>query len=150
MALHDRTPVALGALLACFLVAGLVAKRLTPDQVVTAPALPDLSGAQMVEIRDAGGRTTLSGEFRARTDPLGNVELDAGLVGNRGQRVIGEVEIEIPGPSSMTMEQELEIDIIEVQPSAKFSLYIDDREVTTFVTDDRGSIDIEIHAAAPR
>ena len=143
---RDKTPVALGVLLSGFLVAGVAAAWVTPKYSMAAPGLPDLSGAQIVEIRDANGRTVLSGDFRSRTDALGNIEMDAALVDRRGRRVIGEVEIELPGPNSIVPEQELEIDIIEVEANAKFSVYIDDHEVTTFTTDDRGSIDIEVHA----
>jgi hypothetical protein len=142
---RDKAPWALAVLLAAFLVAGVAAARLNQYSKAE-PGFPDLSGAQIVEIRDARGKTVLSGEFRSRTDALGNIEMDAALRDRGGRRVIGEVEIEIPGPNSIVPEQELEIDIIEVEPNAKFSLYLDDREVTTFTTDDRGSIDIELHA----
>jgi hypothetical protein len=132
---HDRMPVALAALLAAFLVVGLAAARLGPAPPSSVASLPDLSGAQFVEVRDASGRTVLSGEFRERTDPMGS-----------GRRVIGEIEIEIPGPSALGQEQELEIDIIEIEKNAKHSLFVDDREVAIFTTDDRGSIDMEVHS----
>jgi len=142
---YDRMPLALAVLLFAFLGVGLAVSRLVP-QTAPAASLPDLSDAQLVEVRNAAGRTVLSGEFRDRTDPLGNVEKDAALVDRRGRRVIGEVEIEIPGPSALLEGQELEIDIIEIEKSAKHSLFIDDREVVTFITDDRGSIDMEIQS----
>lgn len=142
-------PVALAALLAVFLVAGLAASRLLPGVAGDAASLPDLSGAQLVEVRNASGRTVLSGELRDRTDALGNVEKDAALYNRQGRRVIGEIEIELPGPSSMMGLQELEIDIIELEPNAKHSLFVDDREVAVFTTDDRGSIDIELQSGPP-
>jgi hypothetical protein len=145
----DRTPIALAALLGGFLVAGLGGSRLMSGTASPASGLPDLSSAQIVEIRDARGRTVLSGDFRERTDPMGNIEKDAALVDRRGRQVIGEVEIEIPGPAS-TSTQELEIDIIQIEPNAKYSVYVDDSEIATFTTDDRGSIDTEIHAAVKR
>ena len=137
--------------LGVFLVAGLAASRLGPTATAPAANLPDLSGAQIVEVRDAGGRTVLSGEFRDRTDALGNTEKDVALVDRRGRRVIGEIEIEVPGPSGVNTAQELEIDIIDIDPNAKFALFIDDREVLAFTTDDRGSVDMEVHGtpAAP-
>jgi hypothetical protein len=144
---YDRMPAALVGLLAAFLVAGLLASRLVPAAGEAGSTLPDLSQAQLVEIRDARGRTVLSGEFREREDPLGNITRDAGLVDRPGHHVIGEIEINIPGPHSIAPGQELEIDIIEMKPNAKYSLFIDDREIATFTTDDRGSIDMEIHAA---
>ena len=142
-------PVALVGLLAVFLAAGLAASRLLPHASTGAASLPDLSGAQLVEVRNATGRTVLSGELRERTDALGNVEKDAALYDRRGRRVIGEIEIELPGPTNMAALQELEIDIIELQPNTKHSVFVDDREVATFTTDDRGSIDIELHSAPP-
>ena len=143
---YDRIPTALVLLLAAFGVAGLLASRVATPAAAAKASLPDLSGAQLVEIRNAEGRTVLSGEFRERTDALGNIEKDAALVDRRGRQVIGEVEIEIPGPNAMNPAQELEIDIIEVEPNAKHAIFIDDREVTTFTTDDRGSIDMEVHS----
>jgi hypothetical protein len=143
---YDRMPLALAILLAAFLGVGLAAGRFTTSAANGGSALPDLSGAHIAEIRNASGRTILSGEFRDRTDSLGNTEKDAALVDSRGRRVIGEVEIEIPGPNAMQSAQELEIDIIEVEPNAKHALFIDDREIATFTTDDRGSIDIEVES----
>lgn len=147
---YDRMPLALAALLGVFVIAGLaVATLISGGADPRAPTLPDLSGAQLVEIRDASGRTILTGEFRSHTDPIGNVEKDAALVDRRGRRVIGHVEVELPGPQSMHQPQELEIDIIGIAPSAKFSVFIDDREAATFITDDRGHVDVEISGAAP-
>jgi hypothetical protein len=108
-------------------------------------ALGDLSQAQVVEIRDDRGQTVLSGEFRERTDPLGNVEKDAALADARGQQVIGEVEVEINARESEP-HQELEVDIIKLAPAARFTVVIDDRAVATFTTDDRGSVDFEMES----
>jgi hypothetical protein len=146
---YDRIPIALVALLTGFLVAGVAAARFTPPNAEAQPSLPDLSSAHFVEVRNASGRTVLSGEFREREDPLGNMEKDAALVDRRGRRVIGEIEIEVPGPNAIHSTQELEIDIIEIDPNAKYSVFVDDREVTTFTTDDRGSIDLELNSAMP-
>jgi hypothetical protein len=110
-------------------------------------SLPDMSSAEIVEIRSFSGDAVLTGELRPHTDSLGHVEKDAALIDRRGNEVIGEVEIEIPGPDAPNPRQELEIDIIKLAPSAAFELFIDNRPVTTFVTDDRGSIDLEIEAA---
>jgi hypothetical protein len=145
----DRLPLSLVLLLGLFLAAGIAAAPFVPAQQPTAASLPDLSGASIVEIRDAAGRTVLSGEFRTRTDPLGNEEKDAALTDRTGQRVVGEVEVEIPGPEAATPEQELEIDIIRIAPNGKFAVFIDDREVLTLMSDDRGSVDLEITSASP-
>lgn len=140
----DRMPFSLLLFLALCITAGVIAAPYVPERPTTAEQLPDLSDASIVEIRDAGGRTVLSGEFRSHTDALGNVEKDAALSDGKGQQVVGEVEIEIPGPEAANPHQELEIDIIRVAPNGKFSVFIDDREVLTFMSDDRGSIDVEI------
>ena len=110
--------------------------------------LGDLSDAQMVEVRDTSGRTVLSGEFRARTAPSGKIEKDAALTDRSGSKVIGEVEIEIPPPDAPGRPQELEIDIITLAPRMTYTVVVDDRPITTFTTDDRGSIDVEIESGA--
>ena len=111
--------------------------------VVTPVQLDNISEAHLVEIRDHRGVAVLTGEFRSRTDPLGNAEKDAALYG-RGRRVIGEVELEIPAEGRTDRRPELEVDIIELAPNATFTVVIDDREVGRFTTDDRGSIDVEL------
>ena len=111
---------------------------------VTAVTLGDVSGASLVEIRDDQGMTVLSGEFRSRTDALGNTEKDAALMDSQGRRVIGEVEVEIPAKGRADRRPELEVDIIELKPNATFTVVIDDTPVGRFTTDDRGSIDVEL------
>jgi hypothetical protein len=144
---YDRIPLALVGLLAVFLAVGLAAARLGPLPFAATSALPDLSNAHFVEVRDAAGRTVLSGEFRERVDALGNIEKDAALVERGGRHVIGEVEIGLPGPTAAISGQSLDIDIIELQPNAKHSIVIDDREVAALTADDRGSIDVKLHSA---
>ena len=107
-------------------------------------ALGDVSEAQIVEIRDAGGRPILSGEFRATVDAVGNTEKDAALIDGRGRAVIGEVELEIPAPSRKNRRTELEVDIMGLPPRGIFTVVIDDRVVSTFAADDRGSVDMEL------
>lgn len=138
----------LSGVLSVFLLAGVLVARFAP----LAPGgatLGDLSNAEVVEIRDAEGHVALSGEFRAGTDALGNIEKDAALVGRDGRRVVGEIEVEIPGPQSAHSRQKLEIEIIRIAPLATFGVYIDGRHVTSFTADDRGSVDLEIESAAP-
>ena len=106
--------------------------------------LPDLSEAQFVEIRDASGHPLLMGEFRTRTDPMGNVEKDAALADPSGAKVIGEIEIDIPRADASDPRQELEVDIIRLTPNATLRVFVNDRHVATFTTDDRGSVDFEI------
>ena len=145
---YDRMPFALAGLLAAFLAGGIAVasfRAVAPEAAVT---LPDLSHAQLAEVRDASGRTVLTGEFRERIDALGNTERDAALIDRRGRRVIGEIEIDIPGPNAMSALQELDIDIIGIEPSAKYALFVDDREVATFTTDDRGGIDMKVHSGS--
>ena len=115
---YDRIPLALIGLLAAFLAIGLAAARFGPAGPSATDTLPDLSTAQLVEVRDASGRTVLSGEFRERVDALGNIEKDAALVERGGRHVIGEIEIGIPGPTAMMSGQELDIDIIELRPKS--------------------------------
>ena len=145
---YDRVPLALIGLLAVFLLAGLIASRFTTVAPAAGATLPDLSGAHVVEVRDASGRSVLSGEFRERVDATGNMERDAALVERGGRHVIGKIEVSVPGPNAMTQAQELDVDIIELNPNAKYAVFIDDREAATFNADDRGSIDMKVHFLA--
>ncbi len=106
--------------------------------------LGDVSSADLVEIRNHGNDTVLSGEFRVRQDMLGNTELDAALHDRDGDAVIGEVEIEIPVAGRGDRRPELEVDIIGLAPRETFTVAIDDRIVGSFTTDDRGSVDMEL------
>lgn len=116
-----------------------------PADAVMAPvAIGKISNAEMVEVRDSNNVAVLSGEFRVRRDSLGNREFDAALRDSRGQTVIGEVELEIPAPGRENRRPELEIDIISLPPRQQFTVVIDDRAVGSFVTDDRGSVDMEL------
>ena len=107
-------------------------------------ALGDASSSHLVEIHDESGKSVLYGEFRSRVDRLGNTEKDAALFDRRGRNVIGEVEIEVPAPGRQDRRPELEIDIIGLPPRQTFSIVIDDRVVGQFITDDRGSVDMEV------
>ena len=146
---YDRIPLGLVSLLAAFLVVGLAASRFGPVTPAAMPTLPDLSTAQVVEVRDVSGRTVLSGEFREHIDAVGNIEKDADLVERGGRHVIGEIEIGIPGPAAMPSGQELDIDIIELRPNTKHSIFIDDREVAALTADDRGSINVKLRSSPP-
>jgi hypothetical protein len=106
--------------------------------------LANVAEAEFVEIRDHRGVTVLSGEFRSHVDALGNTEKDAALMDRRGRRVVGEVELELPADGREDRRPELEVDIIELAPRQTFAVVIDDRQVATFATDDRGSIDMEL------
>jgi hypothetical protein len=116
------------------------AKASAPSPMV----LGDVSEAHIVEIRDLGGRTVLSGEFRSAVDRLGNTEKDAALSDGGGRLVIGEVEVEIPAAGRENRRPELEVDIIGLPPRETFTVVIDDRIVGRFTTDDRGSVDMEL------
>jgi hypothetical protein len=113
----------------------------------TAPSalvLGDVSEAHIVEIRNQRGDVVVSGEFRSSVDPLGNTEKDAALIDRRGRHVVGEVELEIPPATREDRRVELEVDIIGLPGRETFAVVIDDRTVSTFTTDDRGSIDMEL------
>ena len=128
-------------LLAIGFVGRLIAGTPVSAQAVS---LGDLNNAHLVEIRDASGAVVLSGEFRSRVDSLGNTEKDAELTNQRGATVIGEVEIELPAAGRDHTRPELEVDVIHLQPRQRHTVVIDDRVVGTFVTDDRGSADMEL------
>jgi hypothetical protein len=135
----------LGLVCALSIAAGVAAKGVTGGKAELPPiSLGDVSDAQMVEIHDRHGVALLSGEFRSRVDALGNTEKDAPLTDRRGRVVIGEVELEIPATGRQNRRPELEVDVLGLPPRQVFSVVIDDRVVGTFVTDDRGSVDVEL------
>jgi hypothetical protein len=115
-----------------------------PAATAAPAAIGNISSAEMVEIRDGNNVAVLSGEFRVRSDALGNREFEAALRDRKGRKVIGEVELEIPAPGRENRRPELEVDIISLPPRQAFTVVIDDRVVGSFVTDDRGSIDMEL------
>jgi hypothetical protein len=133
--------VTCGLLLAGGVAFTLIA-RAAPNAVTV--ELTSVAEAHVVEIRDHRGVTILSGEFRSRVDALGNTEKDAALMDRRGRRVVGEVELEVPADGRQDRRPELEVDIMELAPRQTFAVVIDDRQVATFTTDDRGSIDMEL------
>jgi len=110
----------------------------------TPVSLGNVTEAHLVEIRDRGGETRYSGEFRSRVDAVGNTEKDAALMNVRDRAVIGEVEVEIPAPGTVDRRPELEVDVMGLAPRAVYDVFIDDRLVGTFTTDDRGSVDMEL------
>lgn len=133
----------LGMLMCPVVAVLLFAWWLLPASTSAAPHLADLSDATVAEIRTTAGVVVMSGEFRNRVDSLGNVEKDAALLGRRQESVIGEIEIEIPRAGAADPRQELEVDVISLEPTTTYHVYINDRSVATFTTDDRGSVDVE-------
>ena len=134
---------ALAGLLCLVFAVVLPAWWLVPARTSAAPQLADLSDAMLAEIRTISGAVVMSGEFRNRVDSLGNIEKDAALLGSRRERVIGEIEVEIPRADAADPRQELEVDVISLEPRTTYHVYINDRSVAMFTTDDRGSVDVE-------
>jgi hypothetical protein len=124
--------------------AGMATRTDRKSTGLAAIVLGNIAQAEMVEIRDHRNVAVLSGEFRSSVDLLGNTEKDAALIDGRGRRVIGEVELEIPAKSRTDRRPELEVDILGLPPRQTFTVVIDDRVVGRFVTDDRGSVDMEL------
>jgi hypothetical protein len=129
--------IALCLAAAWLLAPSAVTARVRPNQV------RDLSDATFVEIRTLRGNVVMSGELRDHVDALGNVEKDAELMGEHFDRVIGEIEVEIPRAGETNRGQELEVDVISLEPTTTYQVFINDRPAVTFVTDDRGSVDVE-------
>jgi hypothetical protein len=124
---------------------GLAISAWTEARAAVEPVmLRHLSEAHIVEIRDARGQGVLSGEFRSRTDTMGNVEKDAALADARGNQVIGEIELEFPHQGRADRRPELEVDVIGLPRNQRFTIVVDNQPVGVFTTDDRGSADLEI------
>jgi hypothetical protein len=130
-------------LLPLVVAAFIVQASVDRPSAATVSTLSQVADGQLVEIRDADGAVVLSGEFRARVDSLGNTEKDAELTDQQGRSVIGEVELEIPA-AGLDRRLELEVDVIHLQPRQRYTVVIDNQTVGTFITDDRGSADLEL------
>jgi hypothetical protein len=136
-----------GLILLCavFIGAGLAASAWTGTKASQGNiVLGHLSEAHIVEIRDASGKGILSGEFRSRTDSIGNTEKDAALMDPSGKQVIGEIELEFPPAGRTDRRPELEVDVVGLPPNQRFTVVVDNQPVGIFVTDDRGSADLEV------
>ena len=130
---------------ACVPLIAVGTTAIKPPDPATAPvAIRQITTAELVEVRDGNNVAVLSGEFRVRSDSVGNREFEAALRDSNGHKVIGEVELEVPAPGRDNRRPELEVDIISLPPRQAFTVVIDDRVVGSFVTDDRGSVDMEL------
>jgi hypothetical protein len=141
-----RMAITLYALLLPLVIAGFAVQAAVdiPPALAVSASLSEVMNGDLVEIRDSGGAVVLSGEFRSRVDSLGNTEKDAELTDQNRRTVIGEVELDIPAAGREHRRPELEVDIIHLQPRQRYTVVIDDRAVGTFLTDDRGSVDMEL------
>lgn len=139
------TRLLLAAVCVPLILVGLAVRGGTRAETGVQPiALGDIADANLVEIRDHRGVTVLSGEFRSRVDTLANTEKEAALTDRRSRKVVGEVELEIPAKGRTGRRPELEVDIIGLAPRETFTVFIDDRLAGSFVTDDDGSVDMEL------
>lgn len=143
---NERKAIALLVVVCTLLMMGGLAMGVVTGAMPEMPVLElgDVSEAQVVEIRDMNGVTVLSGEFRSRTDALGDTEKDAALLDRGGRRVVGEIELEVPAANRPNRRPELEVDIMDLPPRQTFTVVVDDRPVASFATDDRGSVDMEL------
>jgi hypothetical protein len=143
---NERKAIALLVVVCTLLMVSGLAMGVVTGAMPEMPVLElgDVSEAQVVEIRDMNGVTMLSGEFRSRTDALGDTEKDAALLDRGGRRVVGEIELEVPAPNRPNRRPELEVDIMDLPPRQTFTVVVDDRPVASFATDDRGSVDMEL------
>ena len=66
------------------------------------------------------------------------------MTDKQGRTVIGEVEVEIPSAARTNRRPELEVDILGLPVRETFTVVIDNRVVASFMTDDRGSVDMEL------
>lgn len=143
---NERKAIALLVVVCTLLMMSGLAMGVVTGAMPEMPVLElgDVSEAHVVEIRDMNGVTVLSGEFRSRTDALGDTEKDAALLDRGGRRVVGEIELEVPAANRPNRRPELEVDIMDLPPRQTFTVVVDDHPVASFATDDRGSVDMEL------
>ena len=111
----------------------------------------DLATAKLVEIKDAAGQVVLNGNIVHKNKQDKDVEGEALLTGSgTNAEAKGKLEVEVSTNSNGLTEKELELDVRGLTPGASFSLFLDGQQVTTFVTDLHGSVDLEMKAATTK
>ena len=102
----------------------------------------NFTNAAVAEIRDAQGRAVLQGEFAVSPEDDDDIERKATLKPTGlDADAAGEAEVEWPkagGP------QEIEFSATGLEPGAKFTCWIDGREIATVTADTKGKAEVAL------
>ena len=108
--------------------------------------LTDLSRTRVVEIHDAHGRVTLSGQLE--TLSAGGDQLRRNAVLSSSGFAIGLAEIELTRHRDGTVTQELEVDMDDLPPGVMFTVILDGRPAGTLLTDSDGAAELDRYGRA--
>ena len=108
-------------------------------------SLDNLTAIKLVEIKDAGGQTILSGSFTMVTKKNRDIEGKATLTATGVDAdAAGKAEVEVSTKKDGSVGKELEVEVRNLAPNANFNLFVDGQQVAVFTTDPRGAVELEM------
>lgn len=108
-------------------------------------SLDDLAAVRLIEVKDAGGQTVLSGSFTVVTKKTGEIEGEAMLAATGVDAdATGKAEVEVSTKRDGSVGKELEVEVRNLAPGANFNLFVDGQQVTVFMTDPHGVAELEL------
>ena len=111
--------------------------------------LADLTKAKVIEVKDSKGAAVLCGRLVRQPDDGEELEKEADLIAcGESTKASGEAEIEVKHKTGFLM-QEVELSLLDLMPSATYSIHIDSKQVGTFQTDKAGRAEVELKTAPP-
>lgn len=108
----------------------------------------ELTAAKLIEIKDAGGETVLSGAPTFATGRHGDVEGEAKLAGAGGAS--GKAEFEVSAQRNGGRRQEIEVEARGLVSGASYTLHVDGRHAGAFTANGRGEAELELSSVPGR
>lgn len=113
--------------------------------------LGELTAARLIEVKDAGGQTVLSGTLTFAAERDGEVEGEASLTAAAtAAGASGKAEVEVSAGSGGARRQELELEAGGLVPGASYTLHVDGRQAGAFDADARGAAELELSGEVGR
>jgi hypothetical protein len=111
--------------------------------------LADLTNAKVIEVKDSKGEAVLCGRLVRQPDSGEELEKEADLIAcGETKKASGEAELEVKHKSGVLV-QEVELSLLDLAPSATYSIHIDAKQIGTFQTDKAGRAEVELKSAPP-
>lgn len=108
-------------------------------------SLDNLAAIKLVEIKEAGGQTILSGSFTMVTKKNRDIEGEAALAATGVDLdAAGKAEVEVSKKRDGSLGKEFEVEVRNLAPNASFNLFVDGQQVAVFMTDQRGALELEL------
>jgi hypothetical protein len=121
-----------------------------PVPVAYLPAdLPNLTNAKVIEVKDSTGAAVLCGRLIRQPADGDELEKEADLIScGASTKASGEAEIEVKQKNG-ALDQEVELSLLDLSPSATYSIHVDSKQVGTFQTDKAGRAEVELKTVPP-